>query len=139
MLPKEVVRPDLVAVVATAAVGAGTAVAPGHAAPVLRDALAGFPVAQEPAVGRVLDGFKLVAFQALGDSLGRLVVAAIAERLQPVLVQPVHAGDAFGVEIALHHGGGLGAIVPRLRRECDGERRRAEYRCLEFFHGFVPR
>jgi hypothetical protein len=43
------------------------------------------------------------------------------------------------VEIALHHGDGLGVLVLRLRRECDGERCRNEYRYVEFFYGVVLR
>mgnify|MGYP002260938082 CR=1 FL=1 len=62
--------------------------------------------------------------QALADGLGRVVAAAVAQRLHPVLVQPVHLGNASGVEIALYYGDGLGAVVLGLRGNCDGERRR---------------
>ena len=39
----------------------------------------------------------------------------------------------------LHHGDGLGAVVPSLRRACDRERCCPHYRYLDFFHRFVLR
>ncbi len=99
------------AVVAVAAHRQAGLVGPGEAAAALGDLLALAPVADQLAVGRVLDGGQLVLLQQFGERLGRLVGGLVADGLQTVLAQAVGGGDAAGLEVALQHGNGIGAVV----------------------------
>src|SRR5215470_1952614 len=132
--------PDLVAVVAAAAGDAG-GVAPCQSAPALRDAFTRFPIAEELAIGREADRGQLILLQALGDFLGGGPLSAVADRLYPVLVDPIQGSDAARLEIALHRCDRFASSVGGLRGQRDGERERcgADEPCWKALHGVLLR
>src|SRR4029077_21029297 len=113
---RDLLRRELVAVVAAPAGWRAGCVVPLHAAAVLRYALAVLPVADQAPLGKG-DGLHLVGFEPLGELGGRAVRGFGAHALYAVLHHALHARLAARAKVALHE------LLHVFRRRV-GERRR---------------
>jgi hypothetical protein len=137
---------DHVAVVAIAAVdgGGGGGVGPRHAAAVLGELLAFFPVADETTVGRHLHGLQVGRLDAPGRVVGQgLAFGFRALDVRGVLLQAIDLRDALVAERGLHHPGDERVVVGCRRRHRGATREhrredggsRSGLKCLEEGHG----
>ncbi|MPN23487.1 hypothetical protein SDC9_170875 [bioreactor metagenome] len=117
------------AVVAVAAIGAASLVAPGHASTVLGDFFSLLPVAEQLAIPRPFDGLEIGSFDGLRTRRHQRLAGCIGSAagcIRFVLLQAIDLGDALIAERGLHHLGRQGIDV---RRPVDGGTAQYQQRC----------